>query len=254
MTRNQVSVGMTSAHADSSTISVDKGIRFLLFSIGIGIILILVTIALAAATLTIVIDRLEDTTETTTNSRSLDSEYAKSIQISDVMRHLNELQRIANDANDTRAINTPGFNRTLDYVYNYLSLYTNFKVAITYFYLRNFILASNPILLTSINGVITNRTFSTDLSASEFYFAQYTRSANFSDYISITVIPNVGCSDDDWFVSNPSASGRIALVKRGECTFVEKALLVGGVLKRSVFLALMIMSKKRKTLLLLENA
>jgi carboxypeptidase Q len=90
---------------------------------------------------------------------------------------------------------------------------------------RYFNFATFPTLLTSVDGVITNRTFSTNLSASEFYFVRYTRSANFDNYIPISVIPNLGCSDADWLAVNPSPSGRVALVKRGDCTFADKAAL-----------------------------
>jgi len=224
MYTNQVSNGIaTDYNKDSLQPSMTKPSKLLLTSIGVGILLIVATVALAAATLAIVTTRLKETTTTTTPS--LNSEYAESIKISDVMTHLNELQRIATGASGTRAINTPGFNQTLDYISNYLSTYTNFNVARSYFYLRNFVLGGNPILLTSINGTITNRTFSTTLSAAEFYIVQYTRSANFPSYVRITVIPNVGCTDADWLAANPSPSGSVALVKRGDCTFVDKAAL-----------------------------
>ena len=86
-------------------------------------------------------------------------------------------------------------------------------------------LARNPILISSINGTITNHTYSTNLSVAEFYHVQYSTSANFTDYVELTVIPNVGCSDDDWLNASPSPAGRVALVKRGDCTFAEKAAL-----------------------------
>ncbi|CAF1335882.1 unnamed protein product [Rotaria sordida] len=49
--------------------------------------------------------------------------------------------------------------------------------------------------------------------------------ANFSNFIPLTAIPNVGCSDADWQNANPSPVGRVALVKRGICTFNEKGAL-----------------------------
>ena len=49
------------------------------------------------------------------------------------MSYLNELQRIATASNGTRAINTPGFNATLDYITNYLTANTNYKVTKTFF-------------------------------------------------------------------------------------------------------------------------
>jgi hypothetical protein len=225
MSRNQVSNGVVIDNRDSVIASMEKRIRLLLPLIGVGIFLILATLALAAATLAIVNIRLKTTTTTTSeNKQSFDSEYVESIKIADVMTHLNELQRIANTANGTRAINTPGFNQTLDYITNYLTFNTNLKVSRSYFSLRNFVLASNPILLTSINGDINNRTLSTNLSVAEFFYVQYTRSANFPNYVPISVIPNVGCTDDDWRSVDPSPSGRVALVKRGTCDFATKAV------------------------------
>ncbi|CAF1498060.1 unnamed protein product [Rotaria sordida] len=203
-------------------LSLNKRVKFLSVCISIGIILVLVTLALAAATLGVVVNRLKDKP---IDRPSLDSEYAESIQISDIMMHLNELQNIATNTGGNRAINTIGFNQTLDYINNYLSSHTNFKVATNYFYLRNFILASNPILITSINGTTINRLLSSNLSIAEFYFVQYTRSANFADYVPISVIPNEGCSDNDWLAANPSPNGRVALVKRGDCNFLDKAVL-----------------------------
>jgi aminopeptidase Y len=202
----------------------NKWDKLVLPLIVIGIILMIVVLGLAAATLVIVDDRLNET-PSDTSKQSLGSEYAESIKISDVMMHLNQLQRIAINSGGNRAVNTLGFNRTLDYIYNTLSVSTNFQVIISYFNLRSFALAANPTLFTSINGTINNRTFSTDLSASEFYFVEYTRSANFSTDAPISVIPNVGCEDSDWLSVSPSPSNRVALVKRGNCTFVEKAAL-----------------------------
>ncbi|CAF1165161.1 unnamed protein product [Adineta steineri] len=227
----------------------ERSAKVLLCAILAGIVLILVSVGLAAATLAIVSSRLKETTTTitptpsstitttitppppptitttTTNSPSFNSTYVESIHISDVMKHLNELQTIATNANGNRAINTRGFNETLDYIYNSLTLNTNFRLQKSFFYLRNFVPAGNPILLTSIGGVERNRTYSTTLSASEFAIVQYTRSANFASYIPITVIPNLGCSDSDWTSATSPIDGRVALVKRGNCSFIEKALL-----------------------------
>ncbi|CAF1469230.1 unnamed protein product [Rotaria sordida] len=222
MNNNPVSNEGLSANNNNMILSLNKRVKSLSVCIGIGIILILVTLALAAATLGVVVNRLKDKP---IDRPSLDSEYAESIQISDIMIHLNELQNIATNTGGNRAINTIGFNQTLDYINNYLSFHTNFKVATKYFYVKNFILASNSILITSINGVTVNRIFSPNLSIAEFYFVQYTRSVNFADYVPISVIPNEGCSDNDWLAANSSPNGQVALVKRGVCPFVDRAVL-----------------------------
>jgi hypothetical protein len=157
--------------------------------------------------------------------KSTDSILAASIHIEEVMSHLNELQRIATASNGTRAINTPGFNATLDFISNYLTANTNYNVTKTFFDVIATALVRSPILISAINNTKTNHTYLVNASFGEFYHIQYTASTNFTDYIELTVIPNVGCSDDDWRNASPIPAGRVALVKRGECTFVEKGAL-----------------------------
>ncbi|CAF2767486.1 unnamed protein product [Rotaria sp. Silwood2] len=156
---------------------------------------------------------------------SSDSILGASIRIDEVMSYLNELQRIATVYNGTRADSTPGFNATVDYIYNYLTANTNYKVTKSFFRVASAAIARMPILMSSINGTITNHTFAATPSTTEFYHIQYTASANFLDYVELTVIPNLGCSDDDWQKATPSSQDRVALVKRGNCTQVEKAAL-----------------------------
>ncbi|CAF4829482.1 unnamed protein product, partial [Rotaria socialis] len=212
MSSNQVSNEMVDTNNDSKISSMNKNIKFLFYALGIGIFFTVTTVALSAATLGTVIKNFKDTP---TSKPSLGSKYAESIEISDVMMHLKELQNVATNADGNRAVSTLGFNQTLDYITSYLSTQTDFKVARSYFYLRKFIIGANPVLLTSINGVETNRTFSSNLSASEFYFMQYTRSANFNSFVLISPIPNLGCSSADWLAASPAPAGQVALVKRG---------------------------------------
>ena len=163
----------------------------------------------------------------TTNSKALQqlsgSVLADSIHVEEVMSYLNELQRIATVNSGTRAINTPGFNATLDYITNYLTANTNYKVTKAFFSVSSTRLARSPILVSSINNSITNHTFSINLSDAEFFYIRDTATTNFTDYVELSVIPNVGCSEHDWRYANPSPAKRVALVKRGECTFIEKA-------------------------------
>ncbi|CAF3863365.1 unnamed protein product [Rotaria sp. Silwood1] len=157
--------------------------------------------------------------------QSLDSILAESIRIDEVMKHLNELERIAMTANGTRAAGTSGFNHTLDYLTNYLSINTNFKITKSFFHTRDHTLKHDPILLSLIDGNVTNHTYSEDLAVAEFFKVRYSTSVNFSNFIPMTVIPNAGCSDADWIAANPPVAGRVALVKRGECSFIEQSML-----------------------------
>jgi hypothetical protein len=188
---------------------------------------VVVAITLNAATLGIIIKRFDELNISNRNPSLLNSSLVEATRIADVMGHLSEFYRIAMVENGTRAINTRGFNQTLDYITDYLSANTNYLIRKTYFPIRSFQLASNPILLTSSNSIIINRTYSTDLSKAEFFYIQYSTSINLTDFVSLTAIPNVGCLDEDWLNANPSPSGRTALVKRGVCDFAQKATLAG---------------------------
>jgi hypothetical protein len=206
-----------------------SNISYVFVTITLVGLFVIITVILNATTLGIIVKRFDElkinNQRTTTNQSSLYSSLVEATRITDVMGHLSELYRIAMAENGTRAINTRGFNRTLDYITNYLSTHTNYRITKTYFPIRSFQLASNPILLISINGVITNRTYSTNLSQAEFFYVLYSAPINLMNFVGLTAIPNVGCSNEDWLNANPSPSGRIALVKRGVCYFEEKAAL-----------------------------
>ena len=200
----------------------------------VGIVLIAATLALAAVTLATVRDRLPDTDSTltttasitaTTTSGSLGAQLAETLDIQEVMTHLKELQRIAMTTGGSRAVNTVGFNQTLDYISSQLRTNTNYNVQTSFFYLRNFVIGTNPTFSTQINGVVQNRNFSTNLAQAEFFYTQYTRPYTSSTFQPITVIPNVGCDEADWQAASPAPAGRIVLVKRGNCTFADKAAL-----------------------------
>ncbi|CAF3640190.1 unnamed protein product [Rotaria socialis] len=155
----------------------------------------------------------------------LGSTLAESVQIDEAMTHLKELERIAMANNGNRAAGTTGFNQTLDYLVKYLSTHTNFKITKTDFHVRDSKLKYDPVLLSSIDGTITNHTYSKDYSEAEFFRVRYSKSANFSSFIPVTVIPNSGCFEADWIQANPPISGHVALVKRGACTFIEQSTL-----------------------------
>ena len=153
------------------------------------------------------------------------NDYASSIQFDEVMGHLNALETIATETNGNRAIHTQGFNRTLDYITDYLTANTNLLVSRRFFNMRNFQLLRNPTLVSTINGVSKTHTYSTNLAVAEFIYAQYSTSADITSELPLTAIPNVGCTDADWIAARPAPAGLVAIVKRGTCTFEEKALL-----------------------------
>jgi hypothetical protein len=154
--------------------------------------------------------------------QSSDLRFASSMQIDEVLKHLNELQNIATASNGNRAARTIGFNRTLDYITDYLTSNTDLKVTRSFFNMRNFQLLRNPTLISTINGVSRTYTYSTQ---SDFYHVQFSTSANINTNVLLTAIPNLGCSDADWLAARIPPAGMVALVKRGDCTFEDKARL-----------------------------
>ncbi|CAF1155250.1 unnamed protein product [Adineta steineri] len=196
--------------------------------LGVICVFVVVTCALAAATLATLIkrfDSIKDSGSEQTTVAPTHVSLTQSVRVEDAMAHLNEFQRIAHAESRTRAVNTPGFNRTLDYITNYLSANTNYNVTKSYFPIKNFELARNSILLSSISGTIIDHMYSNDLSKAEFYHVHYSTQTNFSSFVSLTAIPNLGCSDADWLAASSPPVGRVALVKRGDCTFGQKSSL-----------------------------
>jgi hypothetical protein len=203
--------------SDKKQFNVVKTKKIYIF-LGLIIFFTLATVALAASTLGIVIQRLR--TDATTECS--DGMLVCSVHVDDMMNHLQQLQKIADESNGNRAIRTQGFNRTLDYIYNYLTANTNLKVEMQFFPYNKFVLNFDPILSANINGVEVN--FSYGLNQ-DFTYMDYSGSADFPNPVRLTSIPNIGCDDSDWLAAIPSPTNNVALVKRGVCTFFEKSAL-----------------------------
>ncbi|CAF1484304.1 unnamed protein product [Adineta steineri] len=148
-------------------------------------------------------------TTTTTDQPLPNPTLPTSINITNIMDHLSAFQRIATANNRNRAVTTTGYNQTLDYITNTLAANTNFNVTKTFFPIRQFALASDPILISSINGVTKTYTFSKDLSVADFTYIELSTRANFMAFSN----------------ANPPVAGRVALVKRGVCAFSDKGVL-----------------------------
>ncbi|CAF4837890.1 unnamed protein product, partial [Rotaria sp. Silwood1] len=134
------------------------------------------------------------------------------------MKHLEQLQVIADRNNGTRAIATGGFNDTLDYITSVLEQNTNFKIQHQYFTVRNHIIRGTPQLQTRINGITTNHVYLTN-----FTHILFSAGANFDTFVRVVAIPNLGCQDTDW--TNVVVVNSVALVKRGNCTYAQKSVL-----------------------------
>lgn len=161
------------------------------------------------------------------HKRALDEPitYSSMIDFDEVMAHLNALENIAKSSNGNRAVQNIGFNRSVDYIFDYLRANSNLQVQKSYFVWRNYRKTQNPTFSSVINGVVKNHLYSTTLSQAEFYEVQYSTSIQLTSNTRITAIPNLGCTDEDYLNASPSPSGIVALVKRGDCSFEEKARL-----------------------------
>ena len=185
------------------------------------------TLALAAATLGTLNTKYNDLKNIAysqiTTRPPLNSPLAASIPIQDVMLHLREFQRIASLHNETRAIHTTGFDQTVQYIADALRNNTNFSITRTPFNVRQFRLGSMP-TFTVINSTGTFvYNYSANISVAQFYQVRYSGSSNISTIGRVTVVRNFGCSDADWVNLIPPPSTSIALLRRGDCTFREKA-------------------------------
>ena len=199
--------------------------KLLIIVAGIGIVLIITILCLSIATLAKVNESNHSQPPINPTSTPNNPTLVTSVRIEEAMGHLKELQRIATASSGTRAINTLGFNQTLDYITDHLTINTDYKIHRTYFPVRDFALNSDPVLVSSIDDTIKDYTYSSDLSVADFYYVRYSTSANFSEFVELTVIPNVACTDADWMEANPPPQDRVALVKRGSCPFRDKVIL-----------------------------
>ncbi|CAF0779756.1 unnamed protein product [Rotaria sordida] len=198
------------------------------FILLIGVaILVVISIALNAAILSIINKRFDELKPengqmTSTTRPSIYFNLADSIRIEDLMNHLNELQRIANNAGDTRAIGTRGFTETVNYIHNYLRnnapTLNVFRESLP---IQNFTIKGNPILISTINNTNKTFTYSTNLARSDFTYVNYSAQITLTKF-NLIVVPNYGCDEFDW----QNVAGRAALVVvGGTCTNAEKGEL-----------------------------
>ncbi|CAF3725374.1 unnamed protein product [Rotaria socialis] len=210
-----------SEQAIRSNIS-NRSLKLIIAGIAAGIVITITILGLAIA---IFVKVNSSSSSTPDNSPSAGSLLGDSIRIEELMDHLKEFQRIATANSGTRAVTTLGFNQTLDYIRDTLAINTDFVVSSKYFPIRQFGLNSDPILTSSINGVDKTYTYSKNLATADFYHIDFSTAVDFSAFVQLTAIPNVGCSDDDWQNANPPPNGRVAIVKRGICAFPDKGAL-----------------------------
>ena len=183
---------------------------------GMNMLLTVTSLILAAVLLGIVAHRLNSKVESSDSQNGILA-YADQIKIDDLIKHLGELQAIADRSNGTRAAATRGFNETLDYITGQLEQHTNFIVKRQTFTVKNYVVRGTPQLLTRINGTLSGRNYST-----EFTHVIFSSRADFNSFVRLVPIPNFACTDSDWKNVSDVADS-VALVIRGSCAYTEKS-------------------------------
>ncbi|BBZ46079.1 M28 family metallopeptidase [Mycobacterium parmense] len=125
-----------------------------------------------------------------------------------MMVHLTKLQDIANANNGTRAVGTPGYDATVDYVATTLRN-KGFDVQTPEFSARVFH-ADKPVLTVAGNS----------LAAHALDFSLGTPPDGVSGPLVVMPPANVGCAASDYFTL-PSR-GAVVMVSRGNCPFSQK--------------------------------
>ena len=136
-----------------------------------------------------------------------------SISLEHMFIHLRQLR--------SRAIGTISFNRTVDYLISQISKEDSFIVQKYYFSVPRFELDNNLILMALPNKSNASIfTYPRDFVP----MRRTTEARNWSliDGRPLSVVARLGCYLEDW---NETREGDVALVRRGNCTFVQKILL-----------------------------
>ncbi|CAF1269548.1 unnamed protein product [Didymodactylos carnosus] len=205
--------------------------------IGFTIVLTIIMIALAAAlgtankklkansnsgsTSPIVTSTSSITASTPPSTTSTSPTLPGSIQVNDMMEHLRALQTIADENAGNRAAGEAGFNKTVEYIEDYLNKATNLIVYPEHFPIAQYEMIGTPTLSVDLNPSDTV----TYVYLKDFLDMQYASGADWTDGYPLSVIPNLGCSMTDYDEAYPSIipGKSVALVKRGDCAFVEKS-------------------------------
>jgi len=134
------------------------------------------------------------------------------INTNNILTHLRELDQIARDNNGNRAAGTSGYLASMGYIIDKLSV-TDYRVEIQDFTFESFRIVGQP-RFSQLSPNTVNYNYNT-----EFRVMSRSGSANTLSRPAGGV-SNLGCSPSDY--SNFTA-GHIAIIARGDCSFVEKA-------------------------------
>ncbi|WP_327089176.1 M28 family peptidase [Nonomuraea sp. NBC_01738] len=152
----------------------------------------------------------------------------KQVKGSNVQKHLNALQAIANANGGTRAAGTPGYNASRDYVAGKLRQ-AGYKVTLQPTdFVEGWVENSAPVLNLTAPGAKTyvpNDDFFTFQPSPAGDVTAQVQGVDLTLPPTPTPTSTSGCEDADWAGFVP---GRIALVQRGTCAFAAKVRNAGN--------------------------
>eukprot|EP01095_Lingulamoeba_sp_RSL-Kostka_P012007 TRINITY_DN4691_c0_g1_i1.p1 TRINITY_DN4691_c0_g1~~TRINITY_DN4691_c0_g1_i1.p1 ORF type:complete len:505 (-),score=182.07 TRINITY_DN4691_c0_g1_i1:95-1609(-) len=139
-------------------------------------------------------------------------------------KYLEDLQLIALENDDTRAVGTTGFNDSAIFVYDMISKNTNFDVEYQFFTISSFSIGSSSMFKQVTPTEINYR------NGIDFITLTYSGKGDVTSLLQLPSndLNNDGCNSDDFdFIK-----GNIAIIPRGNCDFnmkVENAVSKGAV-------------------------
>ena len=169
--------------------------------------------AVALVSTTALLSGSGGTATATERASNLPNEVVADTKVKNVISHLRQFQRIADGANDTRAAGSPGYERSADYVHDQLAAagydveYQSFEFTYTE-ELRESLTEISP----------TPR----DLPVDVMTYSPATPEGGITAPIAVVPVDATpGCEATDF--AGQDYSGKIALIKRGACTFAVKS-------------------------------
>eukprot|EP01094_Clydonella_sp_ATCC50884_P013235 TRINITY_DN2350_c0_g1_i1.p1 TRINITY_DN2350_c0_g1~~TRINITY_DN2350_c0_g1_i1.p1 ORF type:complete len:532 (-),score=154.54 TRINITY_DN2350_c0_g1_i1:187-1557(-) len=132
------------------------------------------------------------------------------MQKANIANHLEELQVIANAHDGSRAMNL-GFNASANYVVAQIARNTDYSITIQPFAVTQMVEQSAPKLAQTAPDAVTYQ------RGRDFTLMTYSGSG---DVVAPVSYVGEGCKDGDW---SGFTAGNIALAKRGDCSFGDKA-------------------------------
>ncbi|CRK58165.1 Aminopeptidase Y (Arg, Lys, Leu preference) [Alloactinosynnema sp. L-07] len=143
---------------------------------------------------------------------ALGTKLAKAVTADNINRHLIALQRIADTNGGTRAAHTPGYQKSLDYVAGRLRA-AGFDVSTPEFTYNRIVVDAATVTAGSVRAVPLQMTDSVSTPVGGLT----------GPLVAVPVDANPGCQIEDYAGIN--ATGAIALIKRGGCSFTQKQLV-----------------------------